>query len=279
MKFILETKSVVKIILSCLFCLMPSLSHGKEISVPSSIKTIHEAVSVAQSGDTIVVDNGEYLENILIDKALTLKSKHGPEKTIIKAREPGKPILRIENVKSVYIEGFSLQGSKGVAISVYKSSDCRFYGNTISNNDRGFFLESSNNNNIENNVVTHNREGIRLTSSQFNTLNKNKVDSNSEKGIILLDSDKNRIINNTANSNYWNGITLWNSRHNLIKDNTVVKNTYAIILGDSDNNELSGNRTMRRLYLILPIFLVYIGISLYLVEKKLFIRYYSPKSR
>jgi nitrous oxidase accessory protein NosD len=78
MKFILETKSVVKTILYCLFCLMPSLSHGKEISVPSSIKTIHEAVSIAQAGDTIVVDSGEYIENILIDKTLTLKSKYGP---------------------------------------------------------------------------------------------------------------------------------------------------------------------------------------------------------
>ncbi|MBI5560332.1 MAG: right-handed parallel beta-helix repeat-containing protein, partial [Deltaproteobacteria bacterium] len=94
--------------------------------------------------------------------------------------------------------------------------------------------------------------------------------SNLEKGIVLISSNGNKITGNTANSNYWNGITLWASNGNEVKDNTARNNTYAMVVSYSEDNTFSGNVTMRRIYYLLPVVLVYFGIVAYFIEMKFF---------
>ena len=51
-------------------------SKGKTIYVPDDYETIQEAVNHAQPGDTIIVRDGTYVENVVIDKSyLTIKSE------------------------------------------------------------------------------------------------------------------------------------------------------------------------------------------------------------
>ena len=82
-----------------------------------------------------------------------------------------------------------------------------------------------------------------------------------------MSASANRLENNTADSNYWNGITLWSSHSNALRNNTAYKNTYGIVLSESENNELEGNKVMRRLYFLLPVALIYIGVIIYFLKE------------
>ena len=62
-------------------------SKGKIIYVPDDYSTIQKAVNHAQPGDTIIVRDGTYVENVVINKPyLTIKSEKWPGKLHRKSR-------------------------------------------------------------------------------------------------------------------------------------------------------------------------------------------------
>ena len=69
-----------------LFAVLASgtLSHAAVINVPADQPTIQDAIDVAQTGDTVLVAPGTYLENINFSgKSITVKSSNGNKVTII----------------------------------------------------------------------------------------------------------------------------------------------------------------------------------------------------
>ena len=61
-----------------MFC--PLVTHADSIAVPAEVKTIQEAIDLAQGDDIVLVSPGNY--NEVIDfkgKAITLKSTDGRE--------------------------------------------------------------------------------------------------------------------------------------------------------------------------------------------------------
>jgi len=57
--------------------------NGKTLKVPSAYSTIQAAIDAATTGDTVLVADGTYTENLIIDKDITIISENGAEKTII----------------------------------------------------------------------------------------------------------------------------------------------------------------------------------------------------
>ena len=253
-------------------------AQAKEISVPKSYSSIQDAIDAAEPYDTIVVDDGTYRENLLIPKPLDLTSINGYEKTFIISASKNLPAIKVEETFAVHVRGFTISGSDKAAISLVKTTGSVVADNLVIDSYNGIYLENSAENEILNNDLHSNVNGLSLYNSDKNSLHRNRVNSNSEKGIVLLSSSNNHLLKNTANSNYWNGITLWSSHDNIIVENQVIKNSYAIVLSNSNGNQLINNSTMRRLYFILPVALVYFAIIVYFIQKKLFILYFSRKS-
>jgi len=56
---------------------------SKTIYVPDNCSTIQSAVDAASPDDTIIIRDGTYIENVEIDKNLTIKSENGAEKTLV----------------------------------------------------------------------------------------------------------------------------------------------------------------------------------------------------
>jgi parallel beta-helix repeat protein len=251
---------------------------ARNIVVPADYNTIQNAVDKAEPNDTVIVGDGSYRENIVIDKPLTLISRNGYEKTVIEARKTDEDVLKIAGVDGVTIIGFTVKGSAGAGVHLFEAAGNKISGNNIVKNYNGLFLEHSKDNSIQNNVSNRNKQGIYLYYSDGNLIEKNSADSNTDKGIVLHASHRNILSDNTANANYWNGITLTSSHKNIIKDNTVVRNTYPIVISDSRENKLVNNIAMRRLYLIIPVVLIYLGIGIYLVERRILLMYYKRKS-
>lgn len=251
-------------------------THASTINIPADYRTITEAVESAAPGDVIEVKEGTYEENIVISKSLTLRSEKGPDMTVVKAANPVEPVFKVINTEGVRIAGFTATGSvlSGIYLISVNSSEIR--DNRTTKNGTGIALHSSNNNILVNNIADANEQtGIYLEESHYNTLNKNSADSNKEKGIFLNSSSHNRIIDNSASLNAWNGITFWSSNNNIVEGNRVLRNTYGIVLSNSSENRLADNPAWTNFYIILPVILIYIGVLLYWIQRKVFRYIYS----
>lgn len=240
------------------------------IYVPDNFKTISEAVRNASPNDTIIVDSGTYTENVVITKPLAIKSSKGADASIVHALIKSEPTFKVSNVKDAAIIGFTATGSDIAGIYLYNSSNDQILGNKTIGNGIGMFLRSSDDNILSKNISNTNEQyGIYLESSNGNTLEKNSVNSNRDKGIFLNSSSRNNLTSNNVKLNAWDGIFLWSSHNNMLKDNRILRNTYGIVLSDSNNNDLTGNSTWSNIYIILPVVLIYIGIIVYLIQKNL----------
>jgi len=165
-------------------------AHGGVIYVPNDYPKIQWAVDNASAGDTIIVRDGTYFENVVVDKRLTIRSENGSADCVVDAEGNGSAIkLSADGIK---IEGFTVTNSnsgyylQNAGINVNSNNNI-ITGNNIShNNCNGIVLEcSSTNNNITRNIIKYNDDGIRLELSDSNNITGNSISHNTYDGIFL----------------------------------------------------------------------------------------------
>ena len=144
--------------------------------VPNDYPTILAAVNAASAGDTIIVKDGTYTENINVNKPLTIRSENGSTNCIVNAADTNNHVFKV-TANYVNISGFTLRGAFGLYSShagIYLGSEhCNISNNNASNNAYGIYLGSSNNNTLTSNSASNNTYGIFLSSSNNNTLRNN----------------------------------------------------------------------------------------------------------
>jgi parallel beta-helix repeat protein len=193
--------------------------------------SIQDAVNAADPGDTIIVHNGLYIENVLVNKSLTIRSQNGSAVTTVQANNSADHVFNV-TADYVNISGFNVTGATSVGMS-------------------GIYLDNVTNCNISNNTASGNRNGIYLNSSSNNTIANNNAKSNEINGIVILaSSNSNNLTGNNANSNGIRGIFLWGScNNNTLTGNNASNNTYGINLESSSNyNNLTGNTASNNAY-------------------------------
>jgi len=236
-----NTKHLVfSVCVAFVLCAFASVASARTIYVPDDYAKIQWAVDNASDGDTIIVRDGNYYENVVVSKKLTIKSENGSDNCIIDGGGSGTVITL--NANGITIEGFTVRNSGSywpdVGIKVVSNANNITY-NCITNNWAGIYLNSSCNNNIYNNNASNNSCGIGLSSSSSNTIANNIV-SNNDCGIRLSLSSNNIIANNTALNNDY-GIRLSLSSNNIIASNTALNNDYGILFESSSNNTITNN--------------------------------------
>ena len=216
------------------------------IFVPDDYKKIQWAVDNASAGDTIIVRDGIYYENVVVDKALTIRSENGSDNCIVDGGGSGDVITL--NANGITIEGLTVRNSSSswpyaAGIKVFSNANKIAYNCITSNLYYGIYLDYSSNNIIVNNIVSNNGDGIYLEDSSRNTIADNII-SNNALGIGLDDSSSNIIANNTI-SNNGNGIHLDSSfdssSNNIITNNNVSNNGGGIYLYESSSNTIANN--------------------------------------
>ncbi len=101
-----------KLLLSILFL---QFAFATTINVPTDQVTIQGAITVAVAGDTVLVQPGNYVENInFIGKDLVILSASGPEITIINGNQNGSVVLFINNeTDAAVLDGFTITNGNG----------------------------------------------------------------------------------------------------------------------------------------------------------------------
>ena len=236
-------------------------------SAGSPFATISHAVSVAVSGQTVIVEPGTYKEMVLITKQLTLMSQtQQPSTTTIDAT--GQPIgigVFGTNAAGTVVEGFTVIGANNEGIFVQDSSNVVVDNNVVSNN--GF------------NVIAGLGEvkGIQLTGTSESTVAGNTVVGNGYGGIGVTDDgsvdasmnatavpgsgipagtpnpgNANLISGNLVENNHPNHCAIVVSSYNpnegvsnnIISGNTVVDNQNGVILAADTPNTIAVNNTV-----------------------------------
>ncbi|AKB77249.1 Cell surface protein [Methanosarcina horonobensis HB-1 = JCM 15518] len=184
--------------------------------------SIQEAVNAAKAGDTVYVYNGLYMENIYLDKEISVRSISGnPEKNVVTAKNPGDHVFHVI-ANNVTISGFSINGANDTlkaGIYLENTQGIMISNNRLSSNRLGVYLDSSTTNMLNLNNVSENEVGIFLNDSGNNWIINNKVEMNSLRGILLEASDRNQLKGNLLHFNAGYGLMLSNSSKNLIYDN------------------------------------------------------------
>lgn len=161
--------------------------YGKQIEVCSGceIKTIKQAVAIANDGDEILIQSGVYKEHdIFVDKSIHIKGE-------------GRPIVDGEHLETIFrfkADGFSLSGLEIINV-----------GQSYTKDFAAILVSESNDFVIENNVLKNVFFGILVEKSKKGTISFNKVSSKA-----------------VSQSNSGNGIHLWHCSNMAVFKNELT---------------------------------------------------------
>lgn len=194
--------------------------------------TISAALSNATDGDTIIVGDGTYTENIVVNKSVTIQSENGSSNTIVQAASVDAHIFNV-TASNVKVSGFNITGATNyTGIYILSASDCNISNNRISENYAGIDLSYSDNNVLINNTVISNEYGIFLYKSVNSTLTDNTMDSNDHNfGVYGL--NLTTFIHNIDASNLVNGKSLYYMTD--LSDTTIPTDAGQVYLVNSTN--------------------------------------------
>ncbi len=240
--------------------------------------SLQAAIDAAQPGKTITITDGQLVENVVVNKALTITSVNGPSKTSVSASNTAAPVFTV-TANAVKINGFTIQngaykGSAGVFLgnvmdcevsnNVFNrnwfgvhlcsfASRCTVTGNYAKENGIAVYLSGANNNVISANTATGNDHGIYVDTGNGNTITNNvgtynvggglfPIFETKGDGIWMMNANSNTVTYNTLNNNDAIGITLYKSSNNLVAANKMESNAWwGIRIRESNGNIVTRN--------------------------------------
>lgn len=263
--------SIMLIVMSPSIILSRTSSLNSHITVPGDYSSIQTAIDNAEEGSTILVSPGTYVEDIRINKRLTIIGSgnstvienNGASKTIeIPRGVNGAAVADLfVNASSVSSTGIHV-GDARTRTGIYVGGeDCNLQNITVANHETGIWIYDSSRDFLRNNRMIDNRYNLEVWGlSLFHFLHdidaSNLVDGrkvcywvNEQDKIVPSDAGYVAIVNSTRitikdvnlTRNY-SGILLAYTTDSLVLNATCSNNEEGILFFLSNNNTVVGSR-------------------------------------
>jgi parallel beta-helix repeat protein len=198
-------------------------------------QTIQAAIDAGETsdGDTIVVDEGVYIEHVFINKSLNMVGRNR-NTTIIDSG--GSFRCFTVTARRVNITGFTARRARW-AFYLYGSNESCIYGNRIEASDIGVHLEKANNNTVFGNIIANiNFEGnaIYLGQASGNRIKRNII-TNSSYGIYLILAKENTIYENAITNGSYAFTVELSSNNSFYHNNVRLFSVNVLVEGYSAN--------------------------------------------
>ncbi len=201
---------------------------------------IQDAINdiLTSNGNIIEITSGTYIEDIILDKILTLRPVSGSNVILRPAIQYSPTIRIISSGSGSTIQGLTIKGDNSASIQFDPANNCIIANNTITYSN-GLYIYGSNNI-ITGNIVTNTFWGIDLSLSSNNTVTGNTI-TNNDYGISVSYEGNNTITGNTITNNVNRGISMLESSNNTVTGNTITNNEYGIYNYSSDERYSNNN--------------------------------------
>lgn len=243
-----KLQCVTSLIALASFC---TSSFAKEIIVSkfSSIKSIKQAIQLANTNDTVIIKGGDYAEgNIIVDKKISIIGK---DNAVIDGRGEGEIFTVTAN--HVIISNLTIKNSgisylkENAAVRLESVSDCVITSNKFLGNFFAIYLAKSSNCFIENNYIEGNRKreansgnGIHLWYSRDISIFGNTI-LNHRDGIYFEFVRNGRISKNHSEANLRYGLHFMFSDSCEYRENTFVQNGAGVAVMYTKNVLMENN--------------------------------------
>ena len=219
-----------------------SFSAYRDGSAEHPYRTISEAITLANVGDTIYVFSGTYNESLVVNKRISLIGGIDDKPSIISRGIELKYLIEI-TADYVTLENFSINDPGDFITSQYgalihvTSNNVVVQKNNISHCDLwGIYLDSSDDNMISGNVI-NDTKGVFVSSSNNNVFSDNNISNSTDAGLNLRSSLRNILYDNYFSLNTY-GIYTRDCSNTNITQNTFIKNLFHGIYVTGDTNDV-----------------------------------------
>ena len=209
------------------------------LQVPQQYSTIQAAVNAAGTGDIVEVDAGTYLENVVVNKTVTIKGDSAAS-TVVDGG--GNNVVFNIQEDNVELRDLTIRnGGSYSGVTIYWPFDGLTIRNTrIMDNAVGVVVSDADGNTFEDNVFIDNQMyGIDVIES-INTIIRDNQISESAYGVELSDTSSSQVVNNTISDTSY-GIYVPYSNNANISANTLASNSWNIYLTYSNSNIIGYN--------------------------------------
>jgi len=217
-----------------------------------SYPTIQAAIDANETlgGQTIFVNEGVYLENVVVNKSVSLIGENR-DNTIINGNQSVQDnfAFMVNRTNDVVVEGFTMQNFK-VGVYLLESDYCRVSNNNMVNCTwYAVMMDGSRGNFVDSNFFGANNAGVYIRgewdrNGYDNIVFSNVFDGNSMFAIGISYSTNDTVSSNLVTRNSI-GINIFeNANDNLIVSNTLQDNGAGLSFFPPDRIGLSGNETL-----------------------------------
>jgi parallel beta-helix repeat protein len=190
------------LLFASVLCVLPVFAASTwvvDASGGGDFTTISAAVAAAATGDTILVKDGSYVENVVVDEALIIQSENGAASTTVTAAVSTTPVFDVD-ASGVVIDGFTVMGptdSHVAGIELVDVNDCIIQNNDCSGCYNGVHLGgAATNNTVTGNYCHENTQrGISVRdTANGNFISGNTVENNDDADFCIKDTTANNVL-------------------------------------------------------------------------------------
>ncbi|MDD4650925.1 MAG: NosD domain-containing protein [Methanothrix sp.] len=209
----------------------------------ANYQNIQQAVNAASNGDTIYLKPGEYKEEVVLNKSLSLMPLIGETGPIVLKGDGLEAGITI-TADGCSLQGITIQDFSGPAIYI-QSNKNTIKENVLKKSNPTILVRGSNENVIAKNTMTDSQGAVAIWENATN----NAVSENDIVGcnvsIVIREATKNRIAGNKISDAYW-GLWLDHAEGCQIESNDIQSKRYGMWILNSSIDTISQNRVRIR---------------------------------